>query len=329
MNTGKIKLCLAVIASLVFSVSLFAQAKPDSRQNSDPDKARLITTDIENFWKAYDLATDEPLVEKKREIFQREYFDRASPGLRFYAAMKIGKVDSLVATITQRPLYYASIRENSLKVVKLSLTFKKVLQRLKSLYPEAVFPDIYFVIGRMSSAGTASDKALIIGVDMFGKSKDYPSSELTDWHKQVLLPFEKLPAIVAHEIIHFQQAYGFAKQTLLTQAIQEGSADFLGEMIAGQMINSHLHEYGNPREQSLWNEFEMAMQSNDVSNWLYNGTRAKDRPADLGYYIGYKLCEAYYRKARDKQQAVKDILHIKNAEQFLSDSQYTGKFTRK
>lgn len=329
MNPGKCKLCLAGIAFLAFSISVFAQERTANRQNLDPDKAGLITTDIENFWKAYDLAATEPSVDKKREIFQREYFDRASPGLRFYAAMKIGKVDSLVATIAQRPLYYASIRQNSLKVTKLSLTFKKVLHKLKALYPEAVFPDIYFVIGRMSSAGTASDKALIIGVDMFGKSLDYPSSELTDWHKQVLLPFEKLPAIVAHEIIHFQQAYGFAKQTLLTQAIQEGSADFLGEMIAGNMINAHLHEYGNPREQSLWNEFAKDMQSNDVSKWLYNGTQAKDRPADLGYYIGYKLCEAYYRNARDKRQAIKDILHIKDADQFLADSKYAGKFSNK
>ena len=54
--------------------------------------------------------------------------------------------------------------------------------------------------------------------------------------------------------------------------------------------------------------------------------QAKDRPADLGYYIGYKICESYYRNSSNKNQAVRDILEVKDFEQFLSASKYDYKF---
>jgi uncharacterized protein YjaZ len=89
-----------------------------------------------------------------------------------------------------------------------------------------------------------------------------------------------------------------------------------------------LHTYGNPREQELWLEFQKDMNGKDTSKWLYQGDKAKDRPADLGYYIGYKISEAYYMHARDKRQAIKDIIEIKNFNQFLGAGRYGEKFTR-
>jgi len=44
------------------------------------------------------------------------------------------------------------------------------------------------------------------------------------------------------------------------------------------------------------------------------------------YYIGYKISEAYYGNAGDKKQAIKDILEIRDAQQFLKDSRYSQKF---
>ena len=32
------------------------------------------------------------------------------------------------------------------------------------------------------------------------------------------------------------------------------------------------------------------------------------RPNDLGYFIGYRIAEAYYNRMTDKQQAIRDIL---------------------
>ena len=73
-------------------------------------------------------------------------------------------------------------------------------------------------------------------------------------------------------------------------------------------------------------EFEKEMNGDDISNWLYQGDEAKDKPADLGYYIGYKIAESFYKNSKDKKQAVKDILNVKDFAKFLKDSKYAEKF---
>jgi hypothetical protein len=57
---------------------------------------------------------------------------------------------------------------------------------------------------------------------------------------------------------------------------------------------------------------------------LYNGNTAKNRPADLGYYIGYKISQAYYYNATDKKQAIIDIIDMDDPVNFLQKSAYDG-----
>ncbi|NEM98820.1 hypothetical protein GXP69_14040 [Pontibacter sp. BT327] len=68
------------------------------------------------------------------------------------------------------------------------------------------------------------------------------------------------------------------------------------------------------------------MLGTDISNWLYNGLKSTDKPGDLGYYMGYKICEAYYNNSEDKKQAIKEILDIKDHQAFLEKSGYATKF---
>jgi uncharacterized protein YjaZ len=68
------------------------------------------------------------------------------------------------------------------------------------------------------------------------------------------------------------------------------------------------------------------MDGTDVSNWLFQGDRAKNRPADLGYYIGYKICESYYKQAANKKDAIKSILEVRDFNEFLKASKYESKF---
>ena len=44
------------------------------------------------------------------------------------------------------------------------------------------------------------------------------------------------------------------------------------------------------------------------------------KQADLGYYVGYLITRAYYRNAKDKRQAVYDILNIQDARAFYEAS---------
>lgn len=304
---------------LFAAVILSAAAVAAQEMNADPAKAQIVTSDIELFWKAYDKATPaNDLI-----VYRDEYLKKGSPGLQAFTALRIGSVCRLVDTISARPKYYAALRASSLKVAGYEPRMRESFRKLKEIYPDAEFPNVYFVVGAMNSGGTLTGKGLLIGVEMYGMTDATDASELSNWHKVVLNPIEKIPLIVAHELIHYQQQYDMGNdKTLLGKAIQEGSADFIGELISGGTINEHLFKFGDPIEKQLWLEFKKEMNGTEVSNWLYQGDKAVGRPADLGYYIGYKITRSYYENATDKKQAIRDIMNIKDFGKFLEASKY-------
>jgi uncharacterized protein YjaZ len=176
----------------------------------------------------------------------------------------------------------------------------------------------------MNSAGTVSSSGLLIGVEMNARSESTPVDELTAWERASTGQIATLPHIVAHELIHIQQPPERDNATLLQQALREGAADFVGKMISGEITNKVQHNYGDVHERELWVEFRKEMLGTDINRWMYQGDRAKDHPADLGYYIGYKICEAFYHRTADKREAVRRILHITDAAAFLEESSYGG-----
>lgn len=307
------------MVAVLSTVGTFAQGPT----NRDPNAAKLVTSDIDLFWNAYDKATPA----NDLYVFRDEYLRKGSDGLKAFNDLRIGSSCNLVDAIAGSPKYYAALREPSLKIASYEPRIRASYRKLQEIYPDAVFPDVYFVIGRKNSAGTLTDKMLLIGVDMFGKSDLASLEELSPWLKAVVGSMDRLPYVVAHELIHYQQKYPRSQNSnLLTRAVGEGSADFIAELISGSHINPHLHEYGNPIEKELWAEFEKEMNAKDVANWLYQGDRAVNRPADLGYYMGYKIAEAYYKNALNKNLAVREILEIKDLNEFLTKSKYVEKF---
>lgn len=308
-----------VLAIIMLSFPIFGQ----QTTNSDPEAAKLIWSDIDLFWKAYDKATPE----NNLIVYRDEYLRKGSAGLQDFTRLRIGSSCSLVDMIEKAPQYYAKLREPSLKVASAEPQIRASFRKMKELYPAAVFPDIYFVIGKMNSAGTTSPRGLLIGVDMFGRNEGVPLDGLTDWHQAVVTPTSQIPYIVAHELVHYEQKFPAGVEwTLLGKALNEGGADFVAELIAGDTINPNLHKYGDPIEKQLWLEFKKEMDGTSVKNWLYQGNEAKDRPADLGYYIGYKIIESYYKNAGDKKQALRKILEISDFKDFLAKSRYEEKF---
>jgi hypothetical protein len=142
---------------------------------------------------------------------------------------------------------------------RLRAAFKK----FKSFYPEAVFPDVYFLIGVTSSGGTTAPSGLLIGTEMYGKTAKTPMDELSAWLRAVLSTVDNVPAIVAHESCHYNQRYNSApdQRHLLGKALQEGACDTIGELISGRNINDHLKVYGKTHDAEIWRDFERTCTS--------------------------------------------------------------------
>jgi hypothetical protein len=304
---------LVALPELIWWVRL-ATAQPD------PRKVQLVTEDIPRFWRAYDLAARDTA--HAVQLFQREYFDHGSPGLRDYFDLKIKSVPKFVATQRRKARYYRSIRSLTLRVDSVKPQILAGFVKLKELYPAARFPNVYFVIGRWTSGGTASMGGLLIGADMACRSPGVDERELTLWERHNLGSLAGLPSLVAHEHIHFLQKDGLDR-SLLCRAIKEGMADFLAELATSRNFNARLQAYGRAHEQALWAAFTQEMSSTNSRNWIANDKQeTADKPADLGYFVGYRICQAYYARMADKKQAVHDMLNIRDYPAFLAKSGY-------
>lgn len=275
-----------VADALRFEVSRrVAEAMADTvadQPTADPDSALLVTSDVPRFWRALDMQPSESLAAH----LQRHYLEGGSVGLHDFIGGRILSAEDLALYIRTDRARYDSVRTRNLDMTRAEPGIRSAFRKLKTLYPDAVFPSVYFVIGRFNSGGTASIHGLLIGVEM---------------QRSV----EQVPAIVAHELIHFEQHY--ENRTLLAHAFLEGSADFLGEMISGSQINNAAHEYGMAHEKELWQEFQPHFDDRTYFPWMY-GRPDDGRPADLGYFIGYRIAQAYYNRATDKAQAIRDII---------------------
>src|SRR5688572_20004243 len=136
-NYTRMKQIISLIVSILF-ISAAAFAQSSGELNRDPKSVKFVTSDIGNFWRAYDLAAKETEKAKRAQIFQTEYLDKGSPGLRDFLALRIKSAQNLVAAIDMMPKYYASIRPSTLSVAKMEKRMRAAFGKFKSLYPDAV-----------------------------------------------------------------------------------------------------------------------------------------------------------------------------------------------
>src|SRR5215471_10166609 len=160
----------------------------------DPRNANLITTDIDNFWIAYDSVQKD--TSRGRQIFQELYFDKGTKGLNDYFRSKIQDIDKFVANQQKKPLFYKAIRNNTLSIDSMKENIYQAFEKLQGLYADAKFPDIYFLIGRWSSGGTVSGRGLLLGTDQLVKTPDIPLGELNIWEYNNFRNLEDVPVIV-------------------------------------------------------------------------------------------------------------------------------------
>lgn len=296
---------------------------------SAQDDIEILTEDINHFWEAYDELENCKTKADSIRAFQELYIDRATEGLIAFIKVRDFDAPEYYSKVKQYPKFWKSIRNNTFEVRSMIPEIKQIYEDYEKAYPGHKKPKICFAIGTLRTGGTTSSEFMLIGTEIVVADKRVDKSELGPWLKSVMSDEMEVPGMIAHEYIHTQQKNNMAavwsmlNHRLLFMALREGSCDFLSEQITGNMINKHIHTYGNAHETEIWEEFQQEMYGNDYSNWLYQGNRAKEgQPADLGYYVGYKISEAYFAQANDKKKALKDILHIKNYKKLLKKSGY-------
>lgn len=289
-----------------------------------------VTSDIDNFWTAYDkiIATTDSA--KQYRYINEEYIRKGSPGLAGMMQAREYTAKSYIDAINSYPKYWASIRNNTLKAKSLAAGIGSGIEKLKGLYPALRPANMYFVIGALRSPGTISDGKILIGselalADEHTVTSEFPASRdhLKDYFKNN--PINNTVFLNVHEYVHTQQQV--PAYILLYQSIYEGVAEFVAEKATGIASTTPAIAYGKAHTQTVREKFIKEMFSPYTSNWLYNSRQNVFDTRDLGYYVGYAVCESYYNEAGDKKQAIREMIELDYAdetafEKFVTTSGY-------
>ncbi len=285
---------------------------------------KFITSDIGNFWKAYDK-----IVSTKDSVLQYTYlntlyFDKGSYGLKAIREVRDYTAKDYIDAINNYPLFWESIRENTLKAAVLAKEIEYGVKQLKVIYPELKPATVYFTIGAFRTNGTTLDSSVLIGSELALADANTNISELPNQFSHLKPYFASNPIngvtfLNIHEFVHTQQKNH--DYVLLYRSVYEGIAEFVAVKAMGQASTAPAIAYGYANEQLVKTKFSNVMYSGlAISQWLYNSTNNEFKTRDLGYYVGYAIAEKYYNKTKDKQKAIKTLIEL----DYSNEKQFEG-----
>jgi hypothetical protein len=298
------------IAFVVITLALAAGSGACGVVAAPVDKAAepiIETSDVDRFYEVYDEADGRPTA----EALQHDYIDPGSDGLHELARLRNVTGQSIAEAIAKRPEIYSEARRCIDVLPRARERLAAALRKLSGFHPEARFPPITIAMGRGKPVGVGGrDTGVQIGAEALCA---------TNWINPDIE--DRFVRVIVHEYAHVQQAVAFSEMdnaTVLAASLEEGAAEFVTELTTGAVSYSYMSGLVAGREMEIETAFAADAGKTDLSGWLYNST--PDKPADLGYWVGYRIVKSYYQHADDKRQALRDIFGMTNPNDFLARS---------
>lgn len=297
-------------AGVVFLCTLAAAVPPALAQDAAAvTEAVVQTEDVDLFYRIYDRAGGKPTAEQ----LQHEYLDQGSAGLHLFARLRNISGERIAASLKANPSLYSDAKRCLDVLPAAQKRLETALRNLGRVYPAARFPPVTIAIGR--------GKPVAIGAPATGIQVGLEALCATDWLNADVE--DRIVTVLAHEYVHVQQVGARELReketpTVLEVSLREGIAEFVGELIAGEVAYSRNAAAAVGRELEIETRFAADLDKTDLSDWAYNATPAT--PGDLGYWAGYRIAKAYYQHAPDKLRAVREILEMSDPKKFLGKS---------
>lgn len=235
--------------------------------------------------------------------------------LRYSNALRPARLARCVAQL--RPLYdrlLAGLDELESSRPALQASF----EAFTHVVPESEFPTVHLHVGCLNSGGTATRHGLHMGLEHYTRPADFDPESNSSWLDYALRPPEAFGPTVIHELMHFQQARN--PETLLELALLEGGADYLAERFS-EGLEPQNRAFGLAHEAEIWRAFRPERSRGPrTGRWFY--VDAGEWPRDLGYFIGYRIAQAYVEQAADTDAAIRELLALEDAEALLRASGY-------
>ncbi|MCI2230437.1 hypothetical protein MC378_14755 [Polaribacter sp. MSW13] len=298
----------------IYSIVLLIFTLLGCNQKIDNLNDNIITSDIDNFWNAYDKINATKDTIQQIKLLKTLFLDKASEGQKKMIQARNYSEKEYLNTINNFPKFWTSIRENTLKAKTIDEELSIGVDKLKSIYPQVKPAKIYFTVGALRSSGTTMDSLVLIGTELAFTDKQTPTEEFPEYLSHLRNYFDSEPGenlvfLNIHEYIHTQQKTTIGNN-LLAQTVLEGVAEFLAEKALNTRSPNPQIQFGKENDAKIKSKFELEMFSPNVNNWIWNSANNEFGMRDLAYYVGYKICEEYYNASEDKQKAIEQMIQL-------------------
>lgn len=265
------------------------------------------TEDVDRFYRLYEAAGGRPTAEQ----VQQGYLDPGTAGLRHLTQVRNVTAENIARAAATQPQLYANARSCLAALPRIRNRLGATFERLLQLHPQADRPPVTILVSRgrpLAIAGPGTGVQVALEAMCSDTAAKILGADVDD----------RFVNVIAHEYIHVQQPPERASPTVLQRALEEGVAEFLGELISGGLANKAVHTSTRGREFEIETRFAADLDKTDLSDWFDNTTA--DQVGQLGYWTGYRIAKAYYDSAPDKAAAVREMLRITDAKAFLAKS---------
>jgi len=274
----------------------------------------IFTSDLAHFWEAYDKITSTQDSVLQHQYLDSLYFQKGTIGLAGIRRARNYTAEDYINAINSYPKFWNSVRNNTLKADTYREELQKGIEKLRQLYPALQPRKIYFTIGAMRTGGTYLDSLVLIGSEMAFADQNTVASELPEATRQGRQtyfnqnPIDDIVFLVVQEYVHTQQK-PFV-HNLLSYCLHEGVGDFVSNTALQIPSKVPAILYGRQND-AVREKFEKEMfYGNNVREWLWSDAPNEFGVRDLGYYIGYQICENYYNQAKNKTEAIKTMIEL-------------------
>jgi hypothetical protein len=272
---------------------------------------KFVSSDIDNFWIAYDkiISTNDTALQRK--WLNGFYLDKGTPGLKAFLQVRNYTDKEFIDVINKYPKFWKSARINGLDPKLLYPEIEADIAKLKKIYPSLQPGTIYFSVGAFRSGGTIFKGDVLIGSELSLADESMVIDEFPDFRQNFIKnykPKQNIGMLAVHEYIHTQQKGSAAN--LLTYCMNEGVAEFISCLATGKPSNSPAISFGKANQEKVVNKFLEDIFFYRLSDWLWGENSNELKERDLGYYIGYEICERYYNRSADKLKAVKELIEL-------------------
>lgn len=318
---------LVLLATACLVVSVGAAAQP----------VTFVYDDFDRFGAALKQVDDGAPAEA---TFQA-YIDGAGPPYGFYKERYGATGKTIAGAVAKRPNHYRRVAGLRPYLKSQEPAVQAGIDRLRAMVPGIATPPVYFMIGNLSAGGInaaldpkldghESAPALLVETLAMGADTD-----MAEWPGPYGGGYlEDIAYVAVHEMIHAYQLRiqgranyvsiyqaGQTGNTYLALALREGCADHFTRLAIGKTRVGKQHSYGTANERQLWTAFKPLMdQPGSFADGWFGAldARTPDWPPQIGYWLGMRICAAFYDTATDKAAAVRTIMAAYRPDDFLT-----------